>query len=147
MITVVGGALVAAMVYHLNQRAARRERRAKAFADALNAIEDYAEMPYRIRRRCPGAEVRQQLTVEFCRIKSRIRFHEAWLRIEAPEVVDAYENFERTARQQSGPNASHAWTLPPIEDDAGMNLGCGYPRDQIDRARDECVAAMLRSLG
>ena len=52
----VAGALISvALTYGLNQRAARRERHSNGFAEALTAIEDYAEMPYRIRRR-PGTE-------------------------------------------------------------------------------------------
>lgn len=39
------------LTYALNQRAARREHQAKTFAEALTAVEEYLEMPYRIRRR------------------------------------------------------------------------------------------------
>ena len=55
VIAIVGAALVALLTYALNRRNARRERRALAFGEALSVIEDYAEMPYRIRRR-PGMD-------------------------------------------------------------------------------------------
>ena len=51
VITVVG----VVVTYGLNQRAGRRERQARAFAEALAVIEYYANMPYRIRRRPPEA--------------------------------------------------------------------------------------------
>jgi glucose uptake protein GlcU len=53
VITVVGAVIGVVVTYSLNQRAGRRERQARAFAEALTAIEDYANMPYRIRRRRP----------------------------------------------------------------------------------------------
>jgi Flp pilus assembly protein TadB len=53
VITVVGAVIGVVVTYSLNQRARRRERQARAFAEALTAIEDYANMPYRIRRRRP----------------------------------------------------------------------------------------------
>jgi hypothetical protein len=62
VIAIVGAALTALLTYALNQRSARRERRARAFGEALSVIEDYAEMPYRIRRRTGSVEARQQLT-------------------------------------------------------------------------------------
>ncbi|GEB60253.1 FCD domain-containing protein [Streptomyces gardneri] len=39
------------VTYALNQSAARRERRAKTLSEALTAVEEYLEMPYRSRRR------------------------------------------------------------------------------------------------
>ncbi|MFF1301873.1 hypothetical protein [Streptomyces sp. NPDC058307] len=61
------------LTYALNQRAARREHQAKTFAEALTAVEEYLEMPYRIRRRPESsASMRQQLTDE---VSSRWR---AW---------------------------------------------------------------------
>ena len=44
-------ALVAVAGYMVTQAQARRERKAKEFADALAAVEEYLEAPYRIRRR------------------------------------------------------------------------------------------------
>ena len=49
VIAVAGAVIAVALTYGLNQRAARRERQANVFAEALTAIEDYAELPYRIR--------------------------------------------------------------------------------------------------
>ncbi len=83
----VAGALVsAALTYHLNQRTTRRERQANVFAEALRAIEDYAELPYRIRRRSGTPESRHELTEQISQIQSRIAFHQAWLAIEAPRA-------------------------------------------------------------
>jgi hypothetical protein len=147
-IIAVAGALVsAALSYHLNQRAARRERQANVFADALTAIEEYAELPYRIRRRpgTPGA--RHELTEQISQIQSRIAFHRAWLGIEAPAVARSYENLVRAAKTQVGQQMKQAWREPVMTKDAQVSLGMAYPRDEIDDARDRCLAAMREALG
>src|ERR1022692_1459120 len=77
LIAIAGGVVIAALTYGLNQRVARRERQAKSFADALTAIEDYAEMPYRIHRRRATREARHDLTEQISQIQSRIAFHQA----------------------------------------------------------------------
>lgn len=146
VIALAGAVLGAVITYRLNQRAARRERRAKVFAEALTAIEDYAEMPYRILRRSLNADTRTQLTNEISTVKSRIAFHHAWLRIEAPDVVTAYATLDCVARAQAGQQMSEAWQQPPLTTDEQMNIGAALPRDKIDAARDRCVKAMKKSL-
>ena len=78
-------ALIAALVvvagYALTQMQARRERRAKEFADALAAIEEYLEAPYRIRRRQPTPVAREALTTSLSDLQARIAFHLAWLQV------------------------------------------------------------------
>lgn len=147
IIAVAGAAIAAALTYGLNQRAARRERQTRAFAEALSAIEDYAEMPYRIRRR-PGTPAgRHELTEQISHIQSRISFYQAWLQIDAPGVARAYEDLVRTAKAQGGRQMMQAWQEPVITDDAQVSLGRAYPRDEINAARDQCVAAMRATLG
>lgn len=89
VITIAGAVTGVVVTYALNQRAGRRERQARAFAEALAAIEDCANMPYRIQRRQP--EARHEISVELDKIQSRIAFQHAWLQIEAPEVAAAYD--------------------------------------------------------
>jgi hypothetical protein len=83
-------ALVVVVGYIVAQAQARQERRAKAFAEALAAVEDYMECPYRIRRRPNSdAATRQGITSAISDIQSRIAFHEAWLQVETPSVWQA----------------------------------------------------------
>lgn len=146
VIAVLGSAITASVTYLLSQRAARRERAAKDFAEALSAVEDYAELPYRIRRRPGTPEARHQLTEEASRIQSRMAYHHALLQIEAPEVADEYRLLVRAVRSQAGRQMREAWREPVAGTDAGMNLTAGYPREEIDDARDACVAAMRGAL-
>ena len=147
VIAVAGALISAALSYNLSQRAARRERQANIFAEALTVIEEYAEMPYRIRRRpgTPGA--RHELTEQISQIQSRIAFHQAWLSIEAPTVARSYENLVRAAKTQAGQQMRQAWREPVMTKDAQVSLGAAYSREDIDDARGQCVAAMREALG
>ncbi|WP_306212910.1 hypothetical protein [Actinoplanes sp. RD1] len=146
VIAIFGAALVALLTYALNRRAARRERRALAFGEALSVIEDYAEMPYRIRRRPGTLEGRQQLTEEVSRIYSRLAFHQALLDIEAPAVAAAYRQLANEAKAEVGAQMKAAWQKPVRTTDAQMNLEEHYGRERVDRARNECVATMRAAL-
>jgi hypothetical protein len=144
----VAGALVSvALTYNLNQRAARRERQTNVFAEALSAIEDYAELPYRIRRRPGTLDVRHELTEQVSQIQSRIAFHQAWLCIETPAVARSYEDLVRAAKAQAGKQMRQAWNEPPTKKDSQVSLGIAYPRDEIDTARGKCIEAMREALG
>ena len=124
------------LTYALNQRAVRRERRAKTFAEALTAVEEYLEMPYRIRRRPRSSSaVRQQLTDEVSGLLTQMAFHQAWLEIEASAVTGPYATLVATARAEAGAQMSLAWDQPPITTGSGMNLGVPYPRDRSNAAR------------
>jgi hypothetical protein len=147
VIAVAGALISAALSYHLNQRAARRERQANVFAEALTVIEEYAELPYRIRRRpgTPGA--RHELTEQISQIQSRIAFHRAWLGIETPDVARSYENLVRAAKTQAGQQMKQAWQEPAMTEDDQVSLGIAYPREEIDTARDQCLTTMREALG
>jgi hypothetical protein len=147
VIAIVGAAFTALLTYGLNRRAARRERRARAFGEALSVVEDYAEMPYRIRRRPGTLEGRQQLTEEVSRIYSRLAFHQALLDIEAPAVAAAYRLLTNEAKAEVGEQMRTAWQKPLRATDAEMNLEEHYDRRRVDRARDHCVATMRAALG
>ncbi|MFK0154677.1 hypothetical protein ACIQVK_21700 [Streptomyces sp. NPDC090493] len=135
------------LTYALNQRAVRREHQAKTFAEALTAVEEYLEMPYRIRRRPASSDlVRQQLTDEVSGLLARMAFHQAWLQIEASSVAGPYATLVATARAEAGAQMSLAWQQLPIRTDEGMNLGSAYPRDRSTAARAACIAVMRRHL-
>ncbi|MGW7406815.1 hypothetical protein ACWGI9_24360 [Streptomyces sp. NPDC054833] len=135
------------LTYALNQRAVRKERRAKTFAEALTAVEEYLEMPYRIRRRPESSPaVRQRLTDEVSGLLARMAFHQAWLQIEASAVAGPYTTLVATARAEAGAQMSLAWQQAPITADGGMNLGTPYPRDRSNAARAACIEVMRRQL-
>ncbi|MDH6432004.1 hypothetical protein M2158_000481 [Streptomyces sp. SAI-144] len=135
------------LTYALNQRAVHREHRAETFAEALTAVEEYLEMPYRVRRRPKSASaVRQQLTDEVSGLLARMAFHQAWLQIEASAVAGPYATLVATARAEAGAQMSLAWQQPPISTDSGLNLGVPYSRDRSNAARATCIEVMRRHL-
>ena len=83
----LAGALIAAGIaaraavngYRTQQQEGRRQQRATFYAEAVRAVEDYAEAPYRIRRKDGSAEAHRQLTQHVCDIKSRNSFYTAWM--------------------------------------------------------------------
>jgi len=141
-----GGVISVSITYWLNQRLARRERQAKAFADALAAVEEYAEMPYRIRRRRGGEEARHELTEVISGVQSRLAHHQALLQLEAPDVAAAYAALVTETKKQAGRQMQDAWRQPVLAADEMMNLRERYARDKIDAARGACVTVMRSSL-
>lgn len=126
-------AIVALAGYALTQAWARRERRARTFADALAAVEGYLEAPYRVRRRPASTpEVRAALTSALSDLQARIALLRAWLQVEAPAVAQAYEALISAARAEAGTQMADVWNSTPLARDADMNLKGA--RTHADRA-------------
>lgn len=146
IVPVVAGCFLLAG-YLLNQIWARNERRANAFAEALAAIENYLEMPYRVRRRAASApQTRAALTNQMSDIKAQIAFHQAWLQVEAPQVAEAYDALVRAAQQEGGTQMQQAWKEPLRDTDPAMNLGVAYDRSKSDAARARTLDHMRREI-
>jgi hypothetical protein len=140
-------ALVAVAGYMLTQAQARRERRAREFADALAAVADYLEAPYRIRRRQAATpEAREALTSALSDLQARIALHRAWLQVEAPAVGHAYEALVFAARSEAGAQMAEAWNAAPLTSDTDMNLKVAYPHPNSDAERAKVIAAMRQHL-
>jgi hypothetical protein len=139
VITIVGAAVTVVVTYGLNQRAGRQERQVKAFAEALTAIEDYANMPYRTRRRSDKPGTRHEISSDLDKIRVSACL--------APGVAPAYDRLISAARSEAGEQMKEAWTQPPVTSDKEMSLGGSYRRTKIDKARYECITAMCIALG
>ena len=136
-------ALVAVTGYMVTQAQARRERRARDFADALAAVEEYLEAPYRIRRRQAATpEAREALTSALSDLQARIAHHRSWLQVEAPAVGHAYEAYVSAARLEAGVQMAEAWNAAPLTSDTEMNLKVAYPHPDSDAERAKVIAAM-----
>jgi hypothetical protein len=146
LIALIGLVIAAAVTYWFNQRAARRERRAAAFAAAIGVVERYAELPYRVRRRRDDDEARHKLTEEISEIQSELANHQALLEIECPRVAEKYSALVRAAKIQAGGQMKQAWRQAALQGDDAMNLEVRYPREKIDTARNGCINAMRLAL-
>lgn len=152
IIAAVAAALIAAVVavigYAVQQRATRRDQRARTYAEALQAVEDYLEGPYRVRRRDGSADARRQVTEAISAVKSGINFHQAWLRIHGSQpVADAYDAYVQAAQREAGAQMTSAWRGRPTRRDRDVPLGQAFDRRNSDIARANVIAAMKADLG
>jgi hypothetical protein len=146
VVPVVAGCFLLAG-YLLNQIWARNERRARAFAEALAAVENYLEMPYRVRRRpASDPQTRATLTNQMSDIKAQIAFHQAWLQVEASQVAEAYDALVRAAQEEGGAQMQQAWKEPLRDTDGAMNLGVAYDRSKSDAARARTLDRMREEI-
>jgi hypothetical protein len=107
-----------------NQHLARRDRLLKDFAEALAAVERYAELPYRIRRRQGSApETRERLSETIHGVQQDLLFHQSWVRIQDTHVAEAYNALVATTRKEAGRAMTEAWRTNPITSDEDMPLG------------------------
>lgn len=130
--------LVALVVLAVNQYQARQDARRKDFAEALAAVERYAELPYRIRRRQDSTpEVRGRIAEFIHEVQQDLLFHKSWMRIQAPNVVEVYDSLLQATREEAGSAMSEAWSMTPIARDEDMPFGehLDFPRMEVERAR------------
>lgn len=132
VIAAVIGALVST---HLARKKSREEQLARVrvmLAEAFQAVAEYKEFPYAIRRRRHDAagDERVRLSEEMRRVQSRLTFYEEWTRIEDVSVGQAYAKLVKRLRMIAGAACNEAWASPAITSDDQMNI----PGDQVDLA-------------
>lgn len=146
--TIVVSIALAAVNIVKQQVETRRQERAKVYAEALRAVEDYLEAPHRIKRRDGSAQARWELTESISKIKSRISFYTGWLSINAPRAVhDPYVKFDEAARKEAGAQMTEAWSGPVTKDDRQVPLGSALPQPESAAARITVLTAMQECLG
>lgn len=139
--------LVAVWTYAASQAAARRERQASVFAEALRSVEDYLEGPYRVRRTNGSHEHRAEVVAYLSDVKSRHNYYCGQLRLHAPErTADAFEAFVAAAVKDAGPQMTAAWKGRPTRRNRDVPLGKGYNRERADAAKKTVLYEMRRTL-
>lgn len=136
----VSGSAVAAVVgavvsIWLARRKSREEQLARVrimLAEAFQAVADYKEFPYAIRRRRHdhASDERVRLSDEMRAVQSRLTFYVEWTRIEDAAVGSAYAKLVRRLRAVAGQACNEAWSAAAITSDAEMNIA----REQVDLA-------------
>lgn len=148
LIVGVVAAVVAVRAYKTQQQEGRRQQRASFYADAIQAVEDYMECPYRILRRDGSPEARREITQHINDVKSRISFYTGWMAIQGTEKVRvAYDAFVMAAQQEAGPQMTAAWDSKPIKKDKDVPLRTSpLPRTNTDTARTRLLAVLNADL-
>jgi hypothetical protein len=142
-------AVVAVFGYVHASRTARKERVAHEFAEALKAVGDYQDLPFRTRRRAGSdSETRAAIADRVSDIHSRLDFYSGWLHVMTPSVAGVYDELVAAARREASVHVKTAWTEPLITTDEGMNLGLGsvYVYPETDALKARCITAMRQYL-
>lgn len=151
-----GATLLAAVIavlgvvvgFAVNSAQSRRERRARDYADAIGAVSDYLEGPYRVARCHKNAEERYAISTDISVVQGRIDASAALLRLHAPRrVADAYDAYVATARQEAGRQMADEWRKPPARRHRDMNMDQPFDRSRSMASKAMLIAAMERDMG
>ena len=145
LLTAIIAGAVALVGYSVTQFGNRRERKSKAYAEALALIREYQELPYRVRQR-PSSDnaTRAALGGQTSDVLTKLGFYLAWLHIESSEVGTAYNDLSAQVRRFGGDHRDAAWMAGPIVSDEEMTtLKYGY---DVDPEMKLCISAMRREL-
>jgi hypothetical protein len=135
----LSGAVIAAVIaafvgatvnVALARRKSLEEERARVrttFAEALQAVAEYKEFPYAIRRRRgdDAAAERVRLSEALREVQAKLSYYTAWTKAESDEVGRAYETLVGELRKVAGTACHEAWLAPPANDDKDMNFPPG----------------------
>lgn len=126
---------------------AERDRKRALHARALEAITAYGEMPYRIRRRAPGAEYRAALSDDLSRVKAEVDVCRVLLAADGNDrISSAYDELYDLARRTVGTQAHLAWKADLIVDDEDMNMGEVFRNlTEFQAARDAFASDLRRA--
>jgi len=151
-----GAALIAAVVavigvvvgFGVTSAQNRRERRAHIYAEAIGAVSDYLEGPYRVARCHNNDSERFAISTDMSAIQGRIDANLVLLRLHAPtNVADAYADYVAAARQEAGRQMAGAWNKRPAKRHRDMNMHQPFDRTASSAKKDVLLAAMERDLG
>ncbi len=139
--------LVALVVLVVNQYQTRQDARRKDFAEALAAVERYAELPYRVlRRQGSTPEVRGRIAEFIHEVQHDLMFHRNWMRIQSPRVADVYDSLLQTTREEAGSAMTDAWKVTPISKDEDMPLGVSFTFPRMAHERIKYIEAVRYEL-
>lgn len=133
--SVVSAVIGAVVSTHLARKKSREEQLARVrvmLAEAFQAVAEYKEFPYAIRRRRHDAasEERVRVSEELRKVQARLTFYEEWTRIEDATVGNPYQELVTNLRRVVGTACNEAWAAPSIKNDDQMNI----PKEQVDLA-------------
>lgn len=150
LVTIAAALIAAASVVItllVNAARGRRDHLATLYANALGAVAEYLEGPYRILRKDGESGTRFAITSKLSDVKTSIDQNQALLRLHAREgVADAYDDFVVAAKREAGKQMHMAWKAAPVTTDDGVNLYVALPRGNTEAARARLVEVMQADL-
>ena len=123
VIAVLVSAAVSLTTLALTGRRDRLDRQRQVFADAFEAIAQYREYPFIVRRRNRDepAKERQRISGELSQLQAKINAFEARLLVEDPCIGRHYAELVKQTRHTFGKAIKDAWNTEPVDADHDMH--------------------------
>lgn len=147
IVAAIVAAAVSLTTFALTARRQRQDRQRQVFGDAFEAVMDYREYPFIVRRRNPNepeAE-RQRLSGELSRVQARMNAYKARLLVEDPEIGKLYKDLVKQTRLHAGAHIKSAWDNEPVSADQEMHAP-KYDYSQLDKHDDAYLRAVAEHL-
>jgi hypothetical protein len=147
IVAAVVAAAVSLTTFALTGRRTRLDRQRQVFADAFEAVMEYREYPFIIRRRNPDEpeKERQRLSSELSRVQARMNSYKARLLVEDPEIGKLYKELVKQTRIHAGAHIKSAWDNNPVSADDEMHAP-KYDYTALDRHDDAYLRAVAEHL-
>jgi len=146
ILSLIAAMLAAAVVvvgYSFQKTQARKTNQAVIYGEAIRAVHDYLEAPYRVARRDGSASARMAITSHVSDIQSRIAYFETLLRVEAPQNVSAaFRQLVAAVRAEAGPQITEAWRKRPTRRDSEVPLGSRLQQPRSQALLEETIVLM-----
>jgi len=129
-------------------RRARLERQRQVFANAFEAVMEYREYPFIVRRRNAdeAAKERQRISGELSKVQARVNAFKARLLVEDPLVGRKYKELVVKTREVAGGMIREAWNEPAVTADDEIHAPVRYDFSAIDNADNEYLRAVANHL-
>jgi len=139
---------VSVATFFLAGRRARLDRQRQVFADAFEAVMEYREYPFIVRRRSPEepAKERQRIAGELSKVQARLNAFKARLLVEDLHVGQRYAELVKKTRQIAGAMIKAAWDNPPVSADEDRHAP-KYDFSELDRPDNDYLRAVADHLG
>jgi hypothetical protein len=126
---------------------ARLDTRRGVYAEAVRAVSDYLEGPYRVARCHNDPDQRFALSKDLSEIQGRIDSHLVLVELHGPDYVfEAYSAYVAVARREAGQQMAAEWRKRPPRRHADMNMERRFPRSESNRAKKDVLAKMAKDV-
>jgi hypothetical protein len=154
--------LAGVVAWWANSVRAERTRLQKLYADAFSAVVSYQEFPYVIRRRrapLPGQEnipneERLRISQALQVVQEALANYRAQISTESSMISARYDALVSRTRTIAGKAMHEAWQVPPLDNDAGMNIThidysklADPERQYLDAVKKDVTFTMIATAG
>jgi hypothetical protein len=138
---------VSLATFFLAGRRGRVDRQRQVFADAFEAVMEYREYPFIVRRRNPDepAEERRRISGDLSRVQAKLNAFKARLLVEDPHIGSCYADTVKQTRYVAGAMIKAAWNDPPVAEDADMHAPA-YDFSDLDEYDNRYLRAVAQHL-